>query len=169
VRKAQRENGLTPEQTQHKTAGQFARERVARAESLGHGTAYDKCNSGYKGTITTISPELMADAKLRLEIAARDNAINRRKGYSKELLAQSNTRLDEAFTTYQDLVTQSCLKEMMPRLETSENYGIRQVVHATKLAEKRAQWFYQQGNTDDPSSNLWITQRAKSSWKISSA
>jgi cell division septation protein DedD len=39
---------------------------------------------------------------------------------------------------------------MMPRLETSESYALRQVAAATKLAEKRAKWFYQQGNTDDP-------------------
>ena len=138
ARKAQRESALTVEQRQHLTAGQFSRERVARADSLGHADAYDKCVGGYKGTIPTISPALMADAKLGLEVAARNNAICRRKGYSKELLAQSDPRLDEAFTKYQDLVTQSCLKEMMPRRTTSEDYVLKQVAEATRLAEKQA-------------------------------
>jgi hypothetical protein len=92
----------------------------------------------------------MADAKLGLEVAARNNAICRRKGFKEETLAQSNKELDEAFTRYQNLVTQNCLKEMAPRLEKPEHYVLRQVAHATKLAERRAEWFYKQGNTDDP-------------------
>ena len=136
ARKAQRESALTSEQRQHLTAGQYSRDRVARAESLGQADAYDKCVNGYKGTIPTISPELMAEAKLGLEVAARNNAICRRKGFNEESLAQSDKTLDEAFTRYQNLVTQNCLKEMAPRLEKPEHYVMRQVAHAMKLAEQ---------------------------------
>ena len=122
-RKAQRENALTKEQMAHESVGLFVRDRVAKAASLGHSAAYDKCNSGYKGTIPVTPPELLAEAKLGLEIAARDTAINLRKGYSKDLYAKSDARLNKAFTRYQkNLVTQNCLREMIPRRETSESY-----------------------------------------------
>ena len=100
--------------------------------------------------IPVTPPELLAEAKLGLEIAARDTAINLRKGYSKDLFAKSDARLNKAFTRFQNLVTQNCLREMIPRRETSESYALRQVAQAMKLAGKRAKWFYQQGNTDDP-------------------
>jgi hypothetical protein len=111
----------------------------------------------------------MADAQLRLEVAARNNAICRRKGFKEETLAQSAKELDEAFTRYQNLVTQNCLKEMAPRLETPEHYVLRQVAHATKLAERRANGSTNKVTPMTQSSHRWITQGAKNSWENSGA
>jgi len=149
-RKERLDNLLTPEQTRAKARRDYAHDRVARAESMGHGAAYEKFKSGYRA-ITPAKPHgLLANAKLGLQIAARDFATALEKGTTGALYTQCNQKLDKAFAWYQDLVTQERLNEMMPGKATSEGYALRQVAEATRKAEIQAKWFYNQGITEDP-------------------
>jgi hypothetical protein len=149
-RKERLDNLLTPEQTRAKARSDYAHDRVARAESLGHGAAFEKFKGGYRGISPAKPPALLANAKLGLQLAARAYATALKTGHDSALPTQCNAKLDKAFAWYQDLVTQSCLNEMMPSRTTPEGYALRQVAEATRKAEIQAKWYYQQGIIEDP-------------------